>query len=381
MAAKQKDPRMSKKEEERKNNLLLENLLSVLDCPICFRRTEPENLIQCRNGHCGCKNCFRRLEICPLCRVQMDPEIQTFSQQALEQIPIELRHLESHDDQLCHKTVAKIFKCMECNITTTKAPVFQCQKGHVYCYRCPGSGRFCTPCKRMYGAELYSRNFTIRNQAVQDILCCVKKLCRFSNYGCSARIFGFTQHEDNCEYSENYCVIPLCIVRVPLPKLLTHILADCELATKILKANDPSKFRASGFGCITIPMIPREKLFDWSGHNFGQVNILKLAEDRYFLFSCYPDIVISNILFYTFFIGVPKEAKKFSYTLKLSHNKNEPLVERRAAVISSCSGKFSLHSHPDVFKISFSDIHEMLKIITPFVTFVYGVEVFENEQK
>ena len=166
-----------------------------------------------------------------------------------------------------------------------------------------------------------------------------------------------------------------------MPKLLTHILADCELATKILKANDPSKFRASGFGCITIPMIPREKLFDWSGHNFGQVNILKLAEDRYFLFSCYPDIIISNILFYTFFIGVPKEAKKFSYTLKLSHNKNEPLVERRAAVISSCSGKFSLHSHPDVFKISFSDIHEMLKISTPFVTFVYGVEVFENEQK
>ena len=283
-----------------------ENMLEILDCPVCWRRSNPKTLIQCRNG---CRPCFSQLRTSPICRVRLEPEIQTFSQEALNLISIELRHIESYCDPLCHEAVAKIFKCMECNITPTKGPVFQCEKGHVYCYRCPGLGRYCYPCKRMYSDYVYRRDFNIRSLAVSLLLCWNTKPCRFTKYGCLACIVGFSQHEDNCKFSENYCVVSLCFVRVSLLKLLIHILEDCQHASQILKANEPSKFNAKGLGGITIPIIPRENIPDIPSYNFCRVNILKLGEDKYFFIFMLPTRVCIRNFFYTFFLGVPEEAK------------------------------------------------------------------------
>ena len=75
---------------------------------------------------------------------------------------------------------------------------------------------------------------------------------------------------------------------------------------------------------------------------------------------------------------MPEEAKKLSFSLKLKFSKNGPLIEKKAPVFSACSNTFLVFSHPDVIKITFKEIRDMLNITTPSINFAYKVEVFER---
>ena len=131
----------SAKNKQESGHLMLESWLKLLKCPVCWAILELDTLIQCRNGHSGCRACFSRLRTCPICRIVLEPEIRTFDHDTIEQIEQELRHVESYIPQLSPELVIKLFECIRC-IVSTMAPVFRCLKGHVYCYKCPGSGRF-----------------------------------------------------------------------------------------------------------------------------------------------------------------------------------------------------------------------------------------------
>ena len=159
----------------------------------------------------------------------------------------------------------------------------------------------------------------------------VPKRCRFIKNGCSAIVEGFNQHEVNCQFSENYCVLSYCPEIVPLSKLLTHILNDCSLTSEIVDSTDPRKFKDTRCDEITVPCVHEGKL----NYDRGCVNILKLDADKYFLFCCIPQWTLSRFLIYTYFIGVPEEAKQYHFTLKLKSQKDGQTLERKSPVISA----------------------------------------------
>ena len=256
---------------------------------MCWRRSDPEALIQCRNGHFGCTPCFKRLKTCPLCRVILEPEILSLDKETIKIIHKKLRDVESNRAVISLEAIVKMFRCSQCRVASTMAPVFQCQNGHVHCYRCPGRGKCCSPCFRING-QYSNLSFTIRSLAVQELLCSVPKQCRFIKNACSAIVEGFTQHEVNCLFSENYCVLSYCPEIVPLSKLLTHILKDCSLTSEVVDSTDLRKFKDTRCDEITVPCVHEGKL----NYNRDCANILKVDADKYFLFCCIPQWTLSR---------------------------------------------------------------------------------------
>ena len=357
-----------------RDGFLLENFLKLLKCPVCWERSDPDNLIQCQNGHYGCRSCYGRLRTCPLCRIILQPEIQTFAQGTAELIRKELRHVENFSAQLNPESIVKIFKCTKCKLTSTTTSVFLCPKGHIRCYRCPIRGLFCWECAKLSNYKTSTELYTIRCLAVEEILSSIPKPCRYTNHGCSAIIEGFTKHETNCEYSENSCIMPLCGERVSLPKLLSHILEDCKFRNIVLDTDDTSKFNDTCYGKVLIPSVSMGESWEYS-----HVTILKLGVDRYFLFSCVPQMMDSTVRFYTYFIGVPEEAKNYHFTMKLKLNKDSPSIERKAPVVSACTSKYHLNEDQVVVTLSFEEIRETFSIKSQNVYFLFKVRVFEND--
>ena len=377
MAERSTETRVKTTNKQKKNCLPLEKLLRLFECPVCWKRSEPENFIQCRNGHFGCKACFSRLKTCPLCRIILDPQIQTFHQETLDLIQNELRHVENHWAQICLDGMAKIFQCTGCKFAPTKGPVFQCLTGHTICYRCTTSITWCTPCKRMSNYELGSAPFTIRSLVVQKLLSFASNPCRFTQHGCTAIIQGFSQHEVNCPYSENECILFGCSVQVSLPKLLSHLMEACRMRLFVLGPRDQTSYKGSFYGKLIIYDNPREKMRNAILDRYG---IIELGTDKTFLF-CFKTIPCYSFFFYICFLGVPEEAKKYSFTLKMKSDKDGPSVERKAPVFSTSMSKFEMMRHPDVITFSWSEFQEVLKINTPDIHFVFLAQVFENESQ
>ena len=124
------------KEGEGNHYLLLENLLQLLSCPVCWGSCDPETLIQCHNGHFGCWSCFNNTS--PLCRAILKHRTTlTFSTETLALILKELRHVESRKALLSPEAMVELFKRTECEFAPSMLPVLQCQKGHVHCSRSP----------------------------------------------------------------------------------------------------------------------------------------------------------------------------------------------------------------------------------------------------
>ena len=161
MTGNSKKSSSTKKDREDKDQVLLESMLKILKCPVCWRQSEPDNLIQYRNGHFRCQPCFTKLKTCPVCRINLEPEINTFGQETLELIEKVLRHVESSSALINVEAIINIFQCMKCNFIPTKVPVLQCQKGHVYCcYQCSSSSWSCYPCKKNSKSEFTRMPFT-----------------------------------------------------------------------------------------------------------------------------------------------------------------------------------------------------------------------------
>ena len=377
---------MTKKPEEARLKLigknegelvLLENLLKIFECPVCWRRSEPEDLIQCRNGHYGCKSCFSRLETCPLCRETLEPEIRTFNDDILTWIRHELRHVEPFVT-LRPQDLLRIIKCLSCFHTPTTMPMEQCVNGHIFCLRCSSLRFYCSICQRKSEVQVPFMTNRIRSLAVQELLSAISRPCSFAKHGCPEKIDGFSKHEFTCQYSANYCVMPLCRFKVPLPNLLDHILKDCNSRADYLSEFDLINSSSTAYGSIRIPWAPNDWLSEVEP-KCGRMNILKLGEGNYFLFVCEPVLDFSKLDVYTFSFGMPKEAEKYHFTLKFVLEKDGPTIEKRCQVISASDDPILMKLRPNVLSFSFSEIRKALRVNTADLNFLYMVQVFESQ--
>ena len=116
-----------------------------------------------------------------------------------------------------------------------------------------------------------------------------------------------------------------CPATFSLPQLLSHILYNCRYASKALETVDPSRFSNRCTGAVSIPCIPTRKSFEYS-----KLTILKIGDDKHFLFTCDPKVRIDMIYFHTYFFGVPEDAKSYQFKMKLKAEKDGPSLERTA---------------------------------------------------
>ena len=48
----------------------------LIECPVCFETIDFVPIYQCQNSHVVCKNCYPKLETCPMCRQIYDGPIR-----------------------------------------------------------------------------------------------------------------------------------------------------------------------------------------------------------------------------------------------------------------------------------------------------------------
>ena len=136
-----------------------------------------------------------------------------------------------------------------------------------------------------------------------------------------------------------------------LPLLLFHILEECTLKAQFINTIDPNLFRTEYFGEITIPWIPMKDSYE-SEPNCNHGAILKLSGHNHFMVACVPRLRTSRIFFYTYFFGVPEEAKKYHYTIEIQTCKDGPLIRKKAPVISASVIRFAVLLHPWKYSIT-----------------------------
>ena len=244
----------------------------------------------------------------------------------------------------------ELFKCIECKFAPSMLPVVQCQKGHVHCARCPGSGRVCITCIMINNCQESLRPCIIRSLAVQELLSSVPKQCPFIKHGCSEVTVGYGQHALNCPFSLNSCTIPHCGYTITLPKLLSHVTQDCKWSARYLHTIESNRLGATSEDKVTIPWNPFEEFAKRKGTR-GRVSILKLGDEKYFLFSFLSCPVREKISIYTHFIGPPDEAKRYKYRFEIMFDDGRIFIAREASVLSAYFSKMTFNMHPDLIKL------------------------------
>jgi hypothetical protein len=95
-----------------------------------------QDLLQCYNGHIGCKACLVRLETCPVCRISLKFKAKVISDENLTKMLTELRHIEKFEIFLQNEKLSEFFKCPHCRKIPTRKPVYVSETGHLCCKRC-----------------------------------------------------------------------------------------------------------------------------------------------------------------------------------------------------------------------------------------------------
>ena len=107
---------------------------------------------------------------------------------------------------------------------------------------------------------------------------------------------------------------------------------------------------------------------------------MKFDDEKHFMFECLQKISTSRIYFYTYFLGLPEEAKRYFFKLELKATKNGPTIKRKASVISACISQFTIGLHPDVIIIPLSDIRAAISISSGNFKIYFKVQVVKNDE-
>ena len=59
---------MAQSSKKRKAIEMDDELIEVLECPVCLKMPRQTPVYQCENGHCICSECYVKLTNCPICR-------------------------------------------------------------------------------------------------------------------------------------------------------------------------------------------------------------------------------------------------------------------------------------------------------------------------
>lgn len=139
----------------------MEEIIKLLECPVCFQHSISDTYLQCRNGHSGCLECYSRLKNCPICRTLLSiPTIKTFSKETTT--AFQLRYFQvtkiGHGTALL-KALTYHFKCTLCNQIPTRRNIWQCREGHIKCSECQNPPMKVSECHLCEDACRMSKHF------------------------------------------------------------------------------------------------------------------------------------------------------------------------------------------------------------------------------
>ena len=83
---------------QRRHEQLLEDLRSVVQCPVCYDTPRTLSVPCCRNGHVLCRSCERQCSLCPTCRVPLTNCVSRVAECILAHI----QHSCTFKDSGCH---------------------------------------------------------------------------------------------------------------------------------------------------------------------------------------------------------------------------------------------------------------------------------------
>ena len=327
----------------------MKEIAEIVECPVCQELPKDCSFVQCTNGHIGCYSCFSRLQLCPVCRIEMNKKAKMISIDKLSEMLSELRHVETRLMLLQNEKVTEFFKCLLCKFVPTSKPIFQCVDGHLFCEGC--APRRCWKHEHMTDA-----NF--RSLYCEKILSRVDKQCRFARHGCKEVIKECNKHEQDCIYKEIRCVFPSCFKSDNiLSNLLDHLQKQTDehknFSNFLLNMDDVQMNR----GHFYLPhvtdgvMVPPQKIL-YTNH----VLFLKLSEKHYFFMQCHVSFAFKDLRFFMHYNGFRKDAEKFKFKLKLYRDGCNSVVHVTGPVVSVEINFLHAIHFQYAYKISFDEI-------------------------
>ena len=199
-------------------------------------------------------------------------------------------------------------ECVICLEFPKNTPVFQCENGHVLCNTCHGRVTSCPSCRVRLGR--------IRCLAVEKVIAKFGGPCKFSSYGCNARLPHelLMSHETICDWKPVPCPSPNCKEVVPISKMSQH-LERWANTHELVKGDVPRD--TIMWGCIMDVI---------KSNGSKKLGIVRLMLDgRYFLSLCWRNsVAVGRWYVCVYALGPINEATIFQYTAKLKNcNTNE----------------------------------------------------------
>jgi hypothetical protein len=118
---------MVKTMDDAKPVLVLSELESALECPVCRSVPQSVPIYQCENGHILCKMCRSRLKICPSCRGPLGKARNLFAESMLERVTCPCQHAKRgckvrlpRDALPAHHAECKFIEIMCPDVTCTE---------------------------------------------------------------------------------------------------------------------------------------------------------------------------------------------------------------------------------------------------------------------
>ena len=200
-------------------------------------------------------------------------------------------------------------ECVICLEFPKNSPVYQCENGHVLCNACHGRVINCPSCRVRLGR--------IRCLAVEKVIAKFGGPCKFSKFGCNARLPHelLPSHETMCDWKPVPCPSPNCKEIVPVLKMSKH-LERWANAHELVKG-DVGKDTIM-WGCIM------DVIRSNGSKKLGIVRLM--LDDRYFLCLCWRNSDPAGRWYVCIYaLGSTNEARIFEYkaTLKNSSTNEE----------------------------------------------------------
>ena len=332
----------------------MKEIAVIVECPVCQELPE-SSFVQCSNGHIGCYSCFLRLQICPVCRVEMNHKARMISVERLCEMLSELRHVETSSKLLENGKLSGFFKCTTCKFVPTRKPIYQCMKGHWFCKKCAlDIGCICGVCVEPYLCDLNQfwkdAPVTLRSNFSEKILSKLEKNCRFASYGCNEKIIELSEHEKDCIYRDIVCIMGNPCASYPyvtMYKYLDHVKEKHSDQIQNLEEDEVKG------GHFFLPRVKEDQKYirdKWTGLLF------KLSDNHYFKMCCRVNYCEKVCNFSMHYIGYPKEAEKFRFKLKLFREGFENLIEVIRPVASADVDFIDYEESRFFFSLNFGEI-------------------------
>ena len=337
------------------NKTKIQELVELLECPVCYISIEMESTIQCMNGHYGCDNCFTTLETCPVCRVEMTKTIKSFSAETIEAVKRELRHFETNNLSFDAGTLLEIFKCDLCHEIPTNRPVRQCANGHIECVICDVIFRPCPICGSMLDSSRARRSLL-----TEKIISKFSMPCRFQTLGCKQTLIEFGNHElEGCHVRPIFCFFLDCSLLVPMKEYLNHLseLNPNHSNWKAKLDDNLGKICNVNSGSIHFP-----------GENRMEVLYLKLHNNHFFMLV-HAAIFNDKFHFWVYFLGLQDKANEYSFKIRLYNPGSKKEIHLAGPTISVIHKMIKMPKSSLQFGIPFDEVMSYWELNTLSVSY------------